>query len=120
VLTWALWLLGLAVLAGIGLSTFHLQERPIRGAARWASAGHGLAGAAGTALVFAALWSAASDANGFSQLALYLLGAALLGGLIIGLGALRRRRASGLVVALHATLGVAGAVILLAYVSTPH
>ncbi len=119
-LTGALWLVGLAVLAGIGLSGFYLQERPIRGAARWASAAHGVAGTAGVALVAWSAWSAAADANGFLHLSTYLLGATLLGGLIVAAGVLRRRRTPGLVVALHATLGVAGAVILVAYAATPH
>jgi hypothetical protein len=48
-------------------------------------------------------------------LAGWFLGAALAGGGLVVVDQLRRRRPSGLVVALHATMGVAGFVFWLAY-----
>ena len=114
----ALWVLGLTVAAGLGLSCFYLLERPIVGRARLASYAHGLAGATGVGLLLAAVWGAA-DAQGFGRIAAYSLGATLLAGLIVFAAQLRRRRPSGLVVALHATLGVAGFVIFVAYASLP-
>lgn len=109
----ATWVLGAVCAAGIGLACYYLQERPIHGAARWLSIGHGAAGAIGVALV---LLASTPDAQGFRALAGWMLGLALLGGLMVISAQLRRRRPPGLVVALHATLGVAGFVILLAAV----
>ena len=116
-LTASLWLVGAAVAAGLGLSCFYLLERPIRGAARLASWAHGLVGAAGTALAVTAAFPAA-DPGGFGRLSVYGLGATLLAGVAIFVAQLRRRRPPGLVVVLHATLGMAAFIILLAYAAT--
>ena len=112
----ATWILGATVLAGLGLSAFYLTEKPIRGAVRWASAAHGLSGAAGFVLAVLAA-SHALDRQGFGRIAIGFLAATLLGGLVIAAAQLRRRRPPGLVVALHAITGVAGLVILAAYAS---
>ncbi len=114
----SVWVLGAAVAGGIALACLWLMERPVRGAWRWASAAHGLIAAAGTALLAAAAW-AAPDAQGFGRLAIWMLGLALLGGLVVAVAQLRRRRPPGLAVILHATMGVAGYVILLAYAGMP-
>lgn len=116
-LTGATWLLSGVGVAGIGLCCFYLLERPIRGWARLASIVHGMAGAAGVAVVIVAIGQAAIDPQGFGRLAASLLAVTLLGGLAVAAAALRRRRPAGLLVAVHATLGVAGLVILAAYVS---
>lgn len=118
-LTLALWILAAAVAAGIALSCFYLLERPIRGAARLGVHAHGLLGIVGTGLVAARLIGGAPDPQNFGRIALWMLGLALSGGLVILAAALRRRRAPGLVVALHATVGMGGFVILLAYASIP-
>ena len=116
-LTGATWLLSGVGVAGIGLCCFYLLERPIRGWARLASVVHGVAGAAGVAVVVAAVFRAASDAQGFGRLAAGFLAATLLGGLAVAAAQVRRRRPAGLLVALHATVGMAGLVILAAYFS---
>ncbi len=53
------------------------------------------------------------------QAATTLLVSTLIGAAVVVVAQVRRRRPSGLVVALHATLGVAGYVILAAYASAP-
>ena len=118
-LTWALWILPAAVAAGIALSCFYLLERPIRGAVRLGAHAHGLLGLSGTGLLAASLLGGAPDPQNFGRIALWMLGLALFGGLVIIAATLRRRRAPGIVVALHATVGMGGFVILLAYASIP-
>lgn len=103
----------------MALGCFYLQERPIRGSARWISIGHGLLGVAGSALFFASVVAGAPDRSGMGRVATGLLVGTLIGAAVVVLAQARRRRPSGLVVALHATLGVAAYVILAAYVSTP-
>ncbi len=115
----AFWILGMTVAAGLALGCFYLQERPIRGWARWTSVGHGLLGVTGSALLIASMATGAPDRGGMGQVATTLLVATLIGAAVIVVAQVRRRRPSGLVVALHATLGVAGYVILAAYTSTP-
>ncbi len=114
----AFWILGMTVAAGLALGCFYLQERPIRGWARWTSVGHGLLGVAGSALFLASMAAGAPDRSGMGQAATCLLVGALIGAAVVVVAQARRRRPSGLVVALHATLGVAGYVILAAYAST--
>ena len=115
----AFWILGATVAAGLAISCFYLLERPIRGLARWASIGHGLLGVAGSMLFFASMAAGAPDRSGMGQVAAGLLIGALTGAAVVILAQVRRRRPSGLVVALHATLGVAGYVVLAAYATTP-
>ncbi len=115
----AFWSLGATVAAGLAIGCFYLQERPIRGWARWISAGHGLLGVAGSTLFFVSMAAGASDRSGMGRVATSLLVGTLIGAAVVVLAQVRRRRPSGLVVALHATLGVAGYVILAAYASTP-
>lgn len=104
----AAWTVGAAVLLGVVLGGFYLAGRPIRGAGRAAGILHGVLAAAGTAL-------AAASAG--LNLATAMLLLALLGGGIVVLAQLRRRRPPGLAVMLHATLGAAGAVLLVAALS---
>ena len=119
-LTIALWVLAAAVAAGIALSCLYLLERPIRGWARLGAHAHGLLGAAGTVVVASLVVGGAADPQGFGRTALWMLGLTLLGGLIVLVSSLRHRRVPGLVVALHATIGMGAFVILLAYASIPH
>ena len=116
----AFWILGLTLAAGLVIGCFYLQERPIRGWARLVSVGHGLLGVTGSTLFFASMAAGASDKNGMGQVAASLLAGTLVGAAVVVLAQIRRRRPSGMVVALHATLGVAGYVILAAYATTPH
>lgn len=53
------------------------------------------------------------------QAATGLLAGTLIGAAMMAVAQIRRRRPSGLAVALYATLGVAGRVILAAYASAP-
>ncbi len=115
----AFWILAITVAAGLAISCFYLQERPIRGVARWISLAHGLLGVTGSTLFLALMAAGAPDRSGMGQVAASLLVGTLIGAAMVVLAQVRRRRPSGLVVALHATLGVAGYVILAAYASTP-
>ena len=116
----AFWTLGATVAAGLALGCFYLQERPIQGSARWISVGHGFLAVAGSTLFFASVAAGAPDRSGMGQVATTLLIGTLIGAAVVVVAQARRRRPSGLVVAVHATLGVAGYVILAAYASTPH
>ena len=116
-LTASLWLVGLAVAGGLGLSCFYLLERRIEGLARLGSYAHGAVGASGVGLMALAAFRLGDDPNGFGRIAVWLLGLTLAAGLAVLATQLRRRKPSGLVVALHATLGVSGFVILVAFAS---
>ena len=87
----AFWILGMTVAAGLVLGCFYLQERPIRGWARWTSVGHGLLGVAGSALFFASMATGAPDRNGMGQVATTLLVATLIGAAMIVVAQVRRR-----------------------------
>ncbi len=116
----AFWILGVTVAAGLAIGCFYLQERSIRGWARWISAGHGLLGVMGSAVFFVSMAAGASDRNGMGRVATSLLVGTLMGAAVLAYAQIRRRRPSGLAVALHATLGVAGYVIFAAYASASH
>jgi hypothetical protein len=113
-----------AVPLGLWLVTLHLvHEDPPSGLSR-AAAVHGSMGAASVVLLWLALQGpdrrgAGHGAGGFGWFAFALLAATLVGGLTI-LGYYLRGRAlpKGLVAA-HAMAGIAGAVILAAYFSSP-
>ena len=115
----AFWILGVTVAAGLAISCFYLLERPIRGLARWVSVGHGLLGVTGSVLFFMSVAAGAPDRGGMGQVAASLLIGTLTGAAVVVLAQVRRRRPSGLVVALHATLGVAAYIVLAAYAATP-
>ena len=115
----AFWILGITVAGGLAIGCFYLLERPIRGLARWVSVGHGLLGVAGSVLFFAVMAAGPPDKGGMGQVATSLLIGALAGAAVVVLAQVRRRRPSSLVVALHATLGAAGYVVLAAYATTP-
>jgi hypothetical protein len=115
----AFWILGITVAVGLAISCFYLLEQPIRGLARWVSVGHGLLGVTGSVLFFTVMAIGAPDRSGMGQVATSLLIGTLTGAAVVVLAQVRRRRPSGLVVALHATLGVAGYIVLAAYATTP-
>jgi hypothetical protein len=106
-----------AVAIGAGLAFPYF-----RGAGRrlpWPiGAAHGALGTAGlTALLFVlrnGLPPSAMGTTGFAPAAAVLLGIALLLGLVIGL---RRRRPAGVLVAVHASVAIAGFVVLWTVVS---
>jgi hypothetical protein len=113
----ALYILCAAVVIGAGLAFPYL-----RGAARrlpWpVGVVHGALGAAGLVGLSLALRHglppSAMGTAGFAPAAALLLGIALLLGLVIGL---RRRRPAGVLVAVHASMAIAGFVVLWTVVS---
>ena len=113
----AFWVLAATVAAGIGLSCCYLAERPILGATRWVSWAHGLAGTSGVCLLIVHVWSSTPDPAGFDRVAAWMLGLTLAGGALVVVAQMRRRKPSGLLVALHAIVGVGGFVILTASVA---
>jgi hypothetical protein len=116
-LTFAFWLLCAAVVLGGALALPYLHHvlrrlsRPIRIA-------HGALGAAGLAALLLVLRRglppSTEGTTGFGPAAAVLLVLALTLGLLI---ALRRRRPPGLLVATHASLAIAGFVVLWTLVS---
>ena len=121
-LSLAVAVLGLAALGGMGLVALSQTTRPARWAP-WPALGHGAAGIAGFALLLAGLSGpprgVAMGAGAFGEVAAVLIALALL---IAGLAVWTRRRgnsAAGLLIGLHATLAVAGLILLLAYRSYP-
>ena len=115
----SLWLLAAAALAGLVLIGL-MQWRPSGGGWRAALA-HGALGAAGFVVLLLGMGGpsrgAAMGAQNFGAIAAGLVGFALALGLLI-LAARSRRRAPGpLLLGLHATLAVAGVVMLAAYLS---
>ena len=115
----------LAVVLGLWLSSLYLlREEPPKGMITGLV--HGGLGTAVVALVFLALHfpvtsgrNAGTSAGSFGWTAFYTLLLTLGGGVtILGLN-LSRRKISPLLIAMHATLGVAGAVILCAYWVSP-
>lgn len=114
--------LGLAVVAGIGLAAAYLLERA-RGLSLVPGVLHGLLGLVGFAALLLGLrgppHGVRMGAGSFGLIAATFVGAALLAGAVILVGRLRRRPPSVVVVAVHATLAIAGFVILAAYVSMP-
>ena len=114
----------IAVPLGMWLVSLHLvREEPPAGLSRVAVV-HGSVGAACVALLWIALrgpgrHGVGHGAGGFGWIAFAMLAAALLGGLTI-LGFYWRGKAvPAVLVATHASLGIAGAVMLAAYFSAP-
>jgi len=87
----------------------------------WKQIVHGLAGAVGVALAYLALSGPGRGhgAGKFGWTAFILLAGALLGGVTILVAQLRRRDAPGTLIAAHASIAVAGFVLLAAYYTTP-
>jgi hypothetical protein len=105
---------------GLWLSSLYLlrEDAPAKGS-RVAPV-HGAMGAALVVLLFLALRAphqphAVPGSGGFGTLSLWLLGATLAAGVYIFVSHMRGRAISPVVIATHASLGIAGAVILSAY-----
>ena len=105
------WLLGATVAIGLGLGAMALLDRRPN---RMLVAAHGLAGAAGSVLLLAALWQGGSEAQTSSRLAVVMVVAALAGGAVIALARARGRAPPGLLTLLHAACGAAGLALLAA------
>jgi hypothetical protein len=114
--------LGVAVMFGLALSAaLMLPDVPLRPRILGGYA-HGAIGIAGFVVLLAALARAAphvsrSGTGSFGTMAMALLAATVLAGVLVFIGHQRRRPAGAVVVALHATLAVAGYVMLAAYIS---
>ncbi len=119
-LTWAAWLLTGGVLFGLVLVALSQTVRPSM-QPWWPGALHGMLGAASFGLLLLGLGGprrgVEQGAGSFGSLAAWFVAAALGLGLLLALARLRRRPPSMMVVGVHATLGVAGLVLLATYLS---
>lgn len=98
-----------------------LRGRDVR-RAHWAvTLGHGALGTAGLAVLVAALWQGVPASRmgtaGFGTTAALLLVLALALGVLIALISFGRRRPGAALIAVHASLAIAGIVVLWALVS---
>ncbi len=119
-LTWAFSVLGLAAIGGVALVALSQWRRPTDRV--WLpGVAHGLTGLAGFILLLLGLRGPPRGvqigASGFGAVAAVLIGLALALGLAVVVSRLRRRPVSPLALGIHATLAVAGLVMLAAYVS---
>ncbi len=119
----ALAVVSAAVLIGLALGTLYMiKEDPPKRimVVGWL---HGALGATGVGLLLLALRGAsrgvAQGAGSFGWISGTMLAATLAGGIVILAGHLRRKPNPPLLIAMHATLGVAGYVMLAAYFSMP-
>ncbi len=120
----AMLVLSLAALGGLGLAMLHGSLPEGRHVPAAVALSHGLAGAAGLALLVVALLhgtphGASQGAAGFGGMAAALLGGTLLLGLAPIQARLRRQGLPVLALGLHATLAVLGLTLLAAYLSLP-
>lgn len=122
-MTLATLLIMAAAAAGIVLFALYPLVHPA-GRVWWPGALHGAAGAAGFGWLALALDGApprgvSTGAGSFGLIAAVLLGLGLLLGAAAFVARWRRRRPAMLLLGVHATLAVAGLVMLVAYVSAP-
>ena len=108
----------IAVLLGLALALLFANGTLYPEPAGWL---HGALGIAALVLLLLALRgpprAVAAGAGSFGMIAAWLLGVALVFGLLMLNRSLRRGAIPGAAVAIHATLAIAGFVILLAYAS---
>jgi hypothetical protein len=111
-------LLGIALLSGAGVAVAWLRRNAGTGPA-WFGYAHATIAIAGYAMLLLALPGAhqgqATGTQSFGVIAAALIGAALLAGLTMLRARLRKRPIPGVLVGAHATLAVAGFVILAVY-----
>ena len=111
-------IIGLAVVIGAAAAVTWLRGDG-RPAPTWLTATHGLAALAGLALLIVALAGArkgaATGTQSFGTIATVLLTTAALIGLAMLATHVLKRRVSGALVGIHATLAIAGFVILAVY-----
>jgi hypothetical protein len=108
-----------AVMLGLWLSAQYLIEETKPPIMARVAAVHGSAGALCVALLYLTLHHPGPPAGKFGWTAFVVLAAALLGGLTILSFHLRGKPVNPTLVAMHASAGLAGAVMLAAYFSTP-
>jgi hypothetical protein len=113
----------LVVAAAIGalLAIPFLRGKDVRRAPWVVALGHGALGTAGLGMLLAALWQGVPASGmgtvGFGSGAAVLFGLALTLGILIALASFGRRRPAATLVAVHASLAIAGLVVLWAFVS---
>ena len=116
------WLLGLTTLGGLLLLALLQWNRP-SGRVWLPGAAHGLAGVLGFVLLVFGLGGpprgTQTGSASFGLIAATLIALALALGLLAFAARLGGRRAPPLALGVHATLGVAGLVILAAYLAAP-
>jgi hypothetical protein len=121
VLDLAFLMLCVAVLSGSALAVLYVRGARSRPAPKAVPPLHGALGAAGLlALLFALLRGLPPShmgTGGFAPTAAALLGAAFCLGLAVALLSWRKGRPAGALVGLHASLAIAGFVVLLALVA---
>ena len=119
-LAWSAWLLTGGVLLGLLLIALS-QLSPAAARKGWPGLAHGSFGVAGFVLLLAGLRGpprgVQQGAGSFGLVAAVFVGLALVGGGLLYAARLRRRPPAVLVIGVHATLGVAGLVMLAAYLS---
>ena len=120
-LVWSAWVLCAAVLGGLGLIALsQVAAGYVR--MRWPGVLHGSVGIAGFVLLVAGLGGPArgvqQGAGSFGTVAAWLVGAAVVLGLIVFAARIRRRPPSMLAIGVHATLAVGGLVMLAAYIAS--
>jgi hypothetical protein len=105
-----------AVAIGAGLAIQYLRGAGARRAPWPIPLVHGALGATGLAILLVVLDrglpSSATGTTGFGPAAAVLISLALLLGLVIARAAWRRRRPAGVIVAIHASVAIAGFVVL--------
>jgi len=113
--------LAVAALIGVGLAVLYLRGPAVRRPPLALPLVHGSVGATGLALLIVGLRHGLPPADngtgGFGLIAAGFFGLALLLGLLIAWIAWRGRRPGGLVVATHASIAIAGVVVLTALVA---
>lgn len=120
-MTLAFTILVLGALLGAGLALPYLRGKQARRAPWPVAALHGVLGPAGFLVLLAALWQGnvprAVGTAGFGPVSAVLLGIAFVLGVTIAAAALRRRRPAATLVAAHASVAIAGLVVLWALLS---
>jgi hypothetical protein len=117
----ALGLLGAAALLGAGLAVVYLKGPQAKPPPAAVLAGHAALGAASLVALLAAIGGGVPPGRmgtaGFVPTAAALLALTLALGMLLALASWRRRRPSEMLVGTHATLAIAGLIVLLAAVA---